>query len=211
MKNATFTDPNDSSAWFYQRWLLEPRISSTATVCKIRLDKNQATISFHKELELDPTKVSLLIDNNPINCNWTSISSKRFSKLYSTDFSEPLAILQNSSVLVKFDGRDFPLSKIDSKDIWMNVKTDICLDGYNKSHLIEQLEDYKTLSEMEPDNKWALLTGIYLMKNIDFVQFYSKIIETLGVLKEKDNLRENYYNDLRKLKLRKKCSNWKFC
>lgn len=57
---------------------------------------------------------------------------------------------------------------------------------------------------MEPDNKWALLTGIYLMKNIDFVQFYSKIIETLGVLKEKDNLRENYYNDLRKLKLRKK-------
>jgi len=59
------------------------------------------------------------------------------------------------------------------------------------------MDSYQQLSEMEPNNKWSLLTGIYLMKNYNLIEYNAKILEDLNALLKVDKLRSNYYNDLR--------------
>ena len=50
---------------------------------------------------------------------------------------------------------------------------------------------------MEPDNKWALLTPVHLMRKIDFMTFKDDILASLNILLNTDPLRSNYYKDLR--------------
>lgn len=80
---AAFTDPNDSSAWFYQRWLLgysDPEID----MASFKISKQKAVAAFTKAIDLTGNgfKIvcSALGDFN--ECSWTSVSGNKFDTVW---------------------------------------------------------------------------------------------------------------------------------
>ncbi|KAF6026119.1 hypothetical protein EB796_015567 [Bugula neritina] len=62
---------------------------------------------------------------------------------------------------------------------------------------MQELDSCQQLFLLEPDNKWVLLTIIWLMKSIDPIKFKNEIMSNLKQLEDVDSLRRNYYSDLR--------------
>ena len=197
--NATFTDPNDTSAWFYQRWLLECCKTSTKIIWRAQLTMNEATIVFHDKISIHNSNIYLSIDGEVFECQWKSIQDQHFSKIWSTTFNESLNISENSHITLQFEENTYPFVRSNSSWICKTKVTQI--EKHNELQLREQLANYKQLFELEPQNKWALLTGIILMKSIDFMEFHSNILNDLNLLLKLDKLRYNYYRDLRKCRI----------
>ncbi|XP_043464936.1 geranylgeranyl transferase type-2 subunit alpha [Leptopilina heterotoma] len=192
---ATFTDPNDTSAWFYQRWLLECGKSLTKKLWRAKLTTTDALVVFHDNVSIESPNISLSIDGNILDCQWKSVNNEKFSKLWITKFHHPLNITDNSVILLNYGTDIYPFELLNSS--WI-CKTELPLnEKSNEIQLREQLVNYKQLSEMEPQNKWALLTGIFLMQSIDVVEFRSSILCDIDLLLTVDKMRCNYYKDLR--------------
>lgn len=62
--------------------------------------------------------------------------------------------------------------------------------------LTTELESCRQLHDLEPDNKWVLLTMISLMRALDPVSHYTEMTSYLRKLISIDPLRANYYTDL---------------
>ncbi|XP_051157890.1 geranylgeranyl transferase type-2 subunit alpha isoform X2 [Leptopilina boulardi] len=192
---ATFTDPNDTSAWFYQRWLLECCKFLTSKVWKAKLTKTEALVVFHDNVSIKSSNISLCIDGHVLDCQWKSVNNDKFSKLWSTTFDYPLNISDNSIILLKYGNDNYPFFLSNSS--WICETEMPQKEKSNEIQLREQLLNYKQLSKMEPQNKWALLTGIFLMKNINVVEFRSSILCDIDLLLKVDKMRCDYYKDLR--------------
>lgn len=209
--NATFTDPSDSSAWFYQRWLLETNKTS-ATVVRALIAKNSVIISFDEKIPID-SAMSLLIDGQKIDVKWT-LDKLKLAKLLVGEIVEPAKdLLKSEKVQLEFlESKDasspviYNLS-LSSSEHWIYKAPKKSIQNYNDSQLREQLSNYKQLMEMEPENKWALLIGVFLMRKISPIDFYQDILDTLEKLKHVDSLRLNYYNDLRSAYVVEHCLN----
>lgn len=196
--NATFTDPNDSSAWFYQRWLLDNHKTQTCQFWAVRVTSATAIVVFHKDVMINSINLSLLVDGNEIHADWKSYDSKRFAKLWIAKFTKRLENLNNSNKIgIIYKENAYALSRSNKDHSWFYKSTILSVEKINETQLTDQLEKYKQLNEMEPDNKWALLTGVFLMKNIDPLKFHENILNDLNVLLKIDKLRSNYYKDLR--------------
>ena len=187
--NATFTDPSDSSAWFYQRWLLGSHEFSPALSQALLMDNN-VTLLIDQSVSADG--ISLRINNENESTEWRSWQKLKFSKLWFGKFDKPLKEIKE--VKVNIEGKCYPLYYFNQKWIYKKKKSKSCS---NKTQLLEQLSNYKQLAEMEPDNKWALLTPVHLMRKIDFMTFKDDILASLNILLNTDPLRSNYYKDLR--------------
>lgn len=188
--NATFTDPNDSSAWFYQRWLLNTH--ECFPILSQALIKNNNVIIFaNKNISIEST--CLLINNENKTVQWKSWQETKMSKLWFGEFKKEMN--QTKNIEINIEGISYPLFYINQKWIYRKKKYKCCS---NKDQLLEQLSSYKQLIEMEPTNKWAYLTSILLMKKINFIKFYENILTNLNILINIDSLRFNYYKDLRK-------------
>ncbi|XP_011299508.1 geranylgeranyl transferase type-2 subunit alpha [Fopius arisanus] len=192
--NATFTDPNDSSAWFYQRWLLDYSNPQPNALWRVKITPNRATIIFHGETSLESSNLSLTTDNGQVNGTWSSYNDEKFSKIWTATFSE-LLDSSCSKIFIKYENENYNLFKSDNA--WFYKSSHSPIDKHNKAQLKEQMENYKQLKEMEPNNKWAILTGIFLMKSYDLVEYHEKILEDLSALIKIDHLRANYYTDMR--------------
>ncbi|XP_012218287.1 geranylgeranyl transferase type-2 subunit alpha [Linepithema humile] len=196
--NATFTDPNDTSAWFYQRWLLDKCIMN----CKLwraHINKDTATIVIDNNILIKPVSISLFVNNEAVDVEWKLYPDEKFAKLRIGKFISPLENLNHDKeVFIKLQETMYQLSYSNLENVWF-YKDDLNLpkQSNNDEQLNEQLKSYNQLSKMEPNNKWALLTGILLMKKIDFEKFYTKILNNLTALSKIDCLRKNYYKDLR--------------
>lgn len=187
--NATFTDPNDSSAWFYQRWLLNTH--ECFPILSQALIKNNNVIIFaNKNISIE--SICLLINNENKTVQWKSWQETKMSKLWFGEFKKQMN--QTKNIEINIEGISYPLFCINQKWIYRKKKHKYCS---NKDQLLEQLSSYKQLIEMEPTNKWAYLTSILLMKKIDFIKFYENILTNLNILINIDSLRFNYYKDLR--------------
>ena len=206
--NATFTDPNDSSAWFYQRWLLDCSQTKGNTLWRARVTSTRATIVFHKDVRMNRPENGQLLFQNEDGVNraaaieWESPGKKEFSKSWianlihhSNEFATARAIS------IKFEGHAYHLYPNEKKDAWLYKTRDNWTIKHNEAQLKEQMESYRQLSILEPNNKWSLLTGIYLMKNYNFVEYNSKILNDIDALKKVDGYRLNYYNDMREYSL----------
>lgn len=197
--NATFTDPNDTSAWFYQRWLLDKCII-TCKLWRAHINKDAATIVIDNNILIKPVSISLFVNNKAIDVEWQLYPDEKFAKLRIAKFVTPLENLSHDKkVSIKLQETMYQLSYTNLENAWI-YKDNLNLpkQSSNDEQLNEQLQSYNQLSKMEPNNKWALLTGILLMKNINFEKFYTKILNNLTVLSKIDYLRKNYYKDLRK-------------
>ncbi|KAJ8679431.1 hypothetical protein QAD02_015218 [Eretmocerus hayati] len=189
--NATFTDPNDTSAWFYQRWLLnywEPSSTLWQAMC---FDTKVIAV-FYKEV---PADLKLFVDSEEINCQWISVTGKKFSTVWYTEISgNPIDTSRKVSLMFLSVSYELIPCNIQNVRIYKsNVQTTNC----NSSQLKEQLESYRTLVELEPDNKWARLTSLHLMSLLDFQHNFADILKELERLVEMDPLRVNYYKDMR--------------
>lgn len=197
--NATFTDPNDSSAWFYQRWLLDKAVT-TCRLWRAQIKKHRAVIVIDNNILIKPVTLSLLVNNEIVNVQWQLYPDEKFAKLRVGNFAIPIENLDHTKeVSIKLQDMTYQLSYSEAESAWIYKNNSSLGQKYsNDDQLSEQLQSYNQLSEMEPNNKWALLTGLLLMKKIDFKNFYTDILNKLTVLSKVDNLRKNYYKDLRK-------------
>ncbi|XP_026670397.1 geranylgeranyl transferase type-2 subunit alpha isoform X2 [Ceratina calcarata] len=187
--NATFTDPNDSSAWFYQRWLLSTH-ESLPILSQVLIEKGSVILLANKNVAAE--SLYLKIDNENEDVQWKCLRDTRVSKLWFGKFKKQLC--ETNNVQVEIEGTFYPLLCFNQKWIYRKRKLKSC---YNKDQLLEQLSSYKQLVEMEPNNKWAHLTALLLMRKTDFTTFYEDILANLNVLINIDSFRSNYYKDLR--------------
>ncbi|KZC09465.1 Geranylgeranyl transferase type-2 subunit alpha, partial [Dufourea novaeangliae] len=187
--NATFTDPNDTSAWFYQRWLLST-YDVSSTLSQALLQDNNVILYINENIS--PESICLRINNEIESIEWKSWQKTKFSKLWFGRLKkQPNEI---SEILVDIEGKVYPLHYSNQKWIYKKRKS---RPSYNEDQLVDQLSNYKQLVDMEPDNKWALLTAVHLMRKIDYIKFNDDILTNLKALLKVDPLRFNYYKDLR--------------
>jgi geranylgeranyl transferase type-2 subunit alpha len=195
--NATFTDPNDTSAWFYQRWLLDKCII-TCKLWRAYIKKDMALVVIDNNMLIKPISLSLCINNETVDVQWQLYPEQKFAKLRVAKFASPVNLDQAKEISVKLQDTTYQLLYSESEAAWIyKDNLNLYKRNNNNEQLSEQFKNYKQLSEMEPDNKWALLTGILLMKKIDFHKFYTDILNNLAALSKIDNFRKNYYADLR--------------
>ncbi|XP_003426785.1 geranylgeranyl transferase type-2 subunit alpha [Nasonia vitripennis] len=189
--NATFTDPNDSSAWFYHRWLLD-YWKSPLKLWRAVLTKTTLTAAFHKEV---PCDFELFLNDKKYECEWKSANGKNVSAAWYAVFEKALDD-DYKKIFLKFEGNHHEFKpSIKSSSEWIYESTTLS-GNHNNPKLNEQLENYQTLAKMEPCNKWARLTSIHLMLNINPIGDNSKIIKEFGELIRIDPLRANYYKDM---------------
>ncbi|XP_011881514.1 PREDICTED: geranylgeranyl transferase type-2 subunit alpha-like [Vollenhovia emeryi] len=197
--NATFTDPNDTSAWFYQRWLLDkPR--TTCRLWRAQIEKDRATVVIDNNVLIQPISLELFVNGEMVDLiSWHLYPDEEFAKLRIEEFAKSLENLDHAKeVSVKLQETVYQLSYSELKSAWIyKDNSSLHKQNSNDKQLNEQLKCYNQLCEMEPNNKWALLTGVLLMKKIDFKKFYTDILDNLSALTKVDSLRKNYYKDLR--------------
>ncbi|XP_073824010.1 rab geranylgeranyltransferase subunit alpha [Musca autumnalis] len=196
---AAFTDPYDSSAWFYQRWLLgysQPELA----VCAFRCSKDKTVLSFTKPTTKEDLKVILrngeqtqeITDFLTLN---KGVSDTIFYSKLNVENPSQYQLLEVSSKALKTI--TLPLNKY-AEDIYyfhpLDASTTYTPDVLEQ--LKSQLESCESLLEYEPDSKWCLLTSALLMRAIDCNEYHDKTMEYLKKLQKVDSLRENYYKDL---------------
>uniref|UniRef100_T1PHW6 Geranylgeranyl transferase type-2 subunit alpha n=1 Tax=Musca domestica TaxID=7370 RepID=T1PHW6_MUSDO len=196
---AAFTDPYDSSAWFYQRWLLgysQPELAA----CAFRCSKDKTVLSFTKPTTKEDLKVVLTGDGKTLEITDFLTLNNQVSDtiFYSKNQVEDPSIYQNLEVSSKtLKPLTLPLSKYNGDAYYfhaLEASTTYTPDVLDQ--LKSQLESCESLLEYEPDSKWCLLTSALLMRAIDCQEHHDKTMEYLKKLQKVDSLRENYYKDL---------------
>ncbi|XP_017476888.1 PREDICTED: geranylgeranyl transferase type-2 subunit alpha isoform X1 [Rhagoletis zephyria] len=216
---AAFTDPKDSSAWFYQRWLLGYS-RQELDVCAFRHDNNHAVIAFTNPIILGNANIALTDSNNSIH-----IKLKNWKPLNGTEADTTWVYSQSNKATHLVPDINDTILNIKIPDI---EEKRILLKPYNKSvfyfkqpnqslvftgsilnELQSQLESCQSLLEYEPDSKWTLLTSALLMRAIDPQRYHDKSLQILATLQKVDALRKNYYLDMSsKWILEKGLSDW---
>ncbi|XP_039443904.1 geranylgeranyl transferase type-2 subunit alpha isoform X2 [Culex pipiens pallens] len=201
---AAFTDPGDSSAWFYQRWLLgysQPELDLAA----FRMDtaKGLAVVTFTRPVNLKHKDAKLEIEGLDSSANWQSAC---FDDSYSVTW-----ILRDATPNLP-NQLTFPLTFTDefnqTHTLELNKTSPTELFAIRKPKfgtefgvavvdvLKAQLESCQQLLEFEPDSKWTLLTAALLSKAIDHAANHDQIVQYLEKLKNVDPMRTGYYQDL---------------
>ncbi|XP_058452584.1 geranylgeranyl transferase type-2 subunit alpha [Malaya genurostris] len=204
---AAFTDPSDSSAWFYQRWLLgysQPELDIAAF--RLDIEQELAVISFTRPVNLKHKNVILTFD---FDCqfsqgsNWQPISSDCSYDVTWVLQGFRTKLDDKQVVLVHFTDENAKSYTLEahrqSETSLIAVKIpkfgqefgDAVLDV-----LKTQLDSCLQLLEYEPDSKWTLLTAALLMKAIDRRFYHEDIITYLDKLQIVDPMRQGYYRDL---------------
>ncbi|CAG9797100.1 unnamed protein product [Chironomus riparius] len=193
---AAFTDPNDSSAWFYQRYLLGYSDPKFDIAC-FKLIKQHMIIAFTKAVDLNRDKISIFIDNN-CDSQWMAISGNKSDCIWINrgDFEI------TDEILIKVTHADQEYSLTAKKyDKSAVIGCKLPSFGYEfgiavKEELKNQLESCNQLLEFEPDSKFTLLTAALLMRSLDRFHYHEETLEYLKKLQTVDPLRYGYYRDL---------------
>ncbi|XP_046991448.1 geranylgeranyl transferase type-2 subunit alpha [Schistocerca americana] len=205
VQNAAFTDPNDQSAWFYQRWLLgrgkQPFIVQNAFV-----SRDIIFITMSQEVSLADVELKLIINGTTAQGAWHSSDGNVYSHLWifspSSEMYHGDVILSEVAVQVMEKNTTHSIHVplvIDGDLAWTSTESQFGLqfsEGLT-SVLEEELDSCAQLLELEPDSKWTLLTSILLMQAIDRHKYREATMEKLQLLSRVDPLRSGYYNDLR--------------
>lgn len=209
---AAFTDPNDSSAWFYQRWLLGYS-DHQLDIAAAKVTKAQVIVSFTKPIELHKDEIEISFDNlsGLDSSRWTSASGNLSDCIWIQrgDFRFDCV----TTVTVKAKEKTFSLSlKLVGSEKAVAIKCPSF--GYEfgaavMDELRNQLDSCNQLLEYEPDSKWTLLTAALLMRSIDRFHYHEQTLDLMRKLQKVDHLRAGYYRDLlSKWTLEIKLKNW---
>ncbi|KAH8358629.1 hypothetical protein KR093_001295 [Drosophila rubida] len=196
---AAFTDPNDSSAWFYQRWLLGSgaQLDEKPTVAAFRCWPQKAQLALKKPCaDLSQLKLQLTSGEQAWQLeSWTPGNEEK------TQWQCNHSIEINASLeyALEMQGQRFKLAVQPSdKSIYYFVPPVAAASCSSEllAELQSQLQSCCDLLEYEPDSKWTLLTSALLMRAIDPMQYHEQSLANLIKLQQVDALRKGYYEDL---------------
>ncbi|XP_030374062.1 geranylgeranyl transferase type-2 subunit alpha [Scaptodrosophila lebanonensis] len=194
---AAFTDPNDSSAWFYQRWLLGNGWQlEQPTIVAFRCDAERAVLAFNKpnphlgtlQLVSDGQKVELQ--------NWLPVNDTRNIWQCSAEIGSAFELTK--SYALQFAEKSLSLNVLPAEGLYYFQPPNASAAYTNEvlGELQSQLQSCLDLLEYEPDSKWTLLTSALLMRAIDADKHHAQSLEHLYKLWTIDDLRAGYYKDL---------------
>jgi len=188
VQQAAFTDPDDSSAWFYHTWLVQGCSSGATTggarpAAMARMDENAVLVSFDSPVPKSAFEVSGASDETAKS--WATMAGHaKASKLWE---------LQASDIVISV--------KTDAGQLTLSQNEDFCtattaagqaLEATTKEALKEDLSNCEQLLELEPDSKWALLAKVMLLEALD--QREDEVEPTLDRLMHVDKMRKNYFS-----------------
>lgn len=207
--NAFFTDPNDQSSWFYYRWLLgrAEREEMISCVYVIREGETVAA-AFSKPVHALSVGLMLVLDGQPLQVEWRSAHPHfRHSPVWLCDLpAGSISDINNEHNLTvhwteKHAHRDCALYTGSVESWCRDSATDqelfrSELSVEKTSVLQAELQSCNQLLELEPQNKWCLLTIILLMRALDPLGHEKETLAHFQTLKEVDPMRSSYYSDL---------------
>ncbi|XP_013402007.1 geranylgeranyl transferase type-2 subunit alpha-like [Lingula anatina] len=205
-QNAFFTDPNDQSAWFYHRWLLGRAEKQLAIDCVyVSRELRRVMVRLSKPAKIG-ADLSLQVSLDGVQCTgeWTTpANSNDHSLLWLFNLTAPLDGNEHK-VMVAMEGssRSCTLKDGDEKASSVDEVKPGTLFSYQLSAatsdtLTQELDACQQLYELEPDNKWVLLTIMLLMRAIDPLKYLKETLEHIDTIIKVDPCRTNYYKDLR--------------
>uniref|UniRef100_A0A3P8UVU2 Geranylgeranyl transferase type-2 subunit alpha n=1 Tax=Cynoglossus semilaevis TaxID=244447 RepID=A0A3P8UVU2_CYNSE len=189
VQNAFFTDPNDQSAWFYYRWLLGRADREEMISCVyVDRDDERVAVAFSRPVNvsvllihnrdnqicvLPPGTISDTSNEHNLTVHWTEKHTHRDCALYT--------------------GRTESYCRESATDQEL-FRSELSVE--KTSVLQSELHSCNQLLEMEPLNKWCLLTIILLMRALDPLGYEKETLGHFQTLKEVDSMRSAYYSDL---------------
>ncbi|XP_053323849.1 geranylgeranyl transferase type-2 subunit alpha [Spea bombifrons] len=208
VQNAFFTDPNDQSAWFYHRWLLGRADKPLSIRCLlVNLEGPWLSVTFSQPVNVKGDLI-LFINDKPVMVSWKAPGGKaKPSLLWVCDLPQEsvkdlcseckFQVLWNDGEAQKecilYPGRNetWCCDSATSEQIFRLELSE------GKSNILQhELKSCKELQELEPDNKWCLLTIILLMRALDPLSYQKESISYFDTLKAVDPMRSGYYDDL---------------
>ncbi|XP_028041725.1 geranylgeranyl transferase type-2 subunit alpha [Bombyx mandarina] len=202
VQNAAFTDPDDTSAWFYQRWLLGA-VKTTIDLVNYTVTPTKTTFAFSKHVDKNyvSAKTKLLINNCVVNGEWVSCTGNCYDVLWVFQHSTPITKKINIKVEYEIDnGQKQIIQGVECKEMFYIGKNQIKFERNYSEAVIEELKDQlescRQLLNLEPDSKWTMLTTTIFLHCIDAKAYHTESIQNLQKLKVIDKLRAGYYDDL---------------
>uniref|UniRef100_A0A671MFZ0 Geranylgeranyl transferase type-2 subunit alpha n=1 Tax=Sinocyclocheilus anshuiensis TaxID=1608454 RepID=A0A671MFZ0_9TELE len=205
--NAFFTDPNDQSAWFYYRWLLGRSEREEMISCVyVSRERQRVSVAFSKTVHSEG--LMLVLDGQPQQVQWRSAHPRfRHSPVWLCDLPPgSVSDISNEHNLTvhwteKHTHRDCALYTGSAESWCRDSATDQELFrselSVEKSSVLQaELQSCNQLLELEPQNKWCLLTIILLMRALDPLGHEKETLAHFQTLKEVDPMRSTYYSDL---------------
>lgn len=209
VQNAFFTDPNDQSAWFYYRWLLGRAEREEIISCVfVSREEEQVVVAFSRPVNALSVGLLLVLDGQTQHVDWSSVHP-RFKQSPVWICKLPpgtMNDINNEHNLTvhwteKHTKRDCALYTGRSESWCRDSATDqelfrSELSVEKTSVLQSELQSCNQLQELEPQNKWCLLTIILLMRALDPLGYERETLAHFQTLKQVDSMRAAYYNDL---------------
>ncbi|CAL8306887.1 unnamed protein product [Lota lota] len=209
VQNAFFTDPNDQSAWFYYRWLLGRAEREEMISCVyVSREVERVAVCFSKPVHARAVGLMLVLDGQPQRVEWRSVHPRlRHSPVWVCDLPpSTISDIGNEHNLTvhwteKHTRRDCALYSGRTQSWCRDSATDqelfrSELSVEKTSVLQSELQSCNQLQELEPLNKWCLLTIILLMRALDPLGYEKETLAHFQTLKEVDSMRSAYYSDL---------------
>ncbi|KAM9445128.1 geranylgeranyl transferase type-2 subunit alpha [Clarias gariepinus] len=207
VQNAVFTDPNDQSAWFYYRWLLGRAEREELISCVyVSREGERVAVAFSKPVNV--VSLLLVLDGQPQQVEWRSVHPRfRHSPVWLCELAPgSISDINNEHNLTvhwmeKHTHRDCALYTGRTESWCRESATDqelfrSELSVERTSVLQSELQSCTQLLELEPQNKWCLLTIILLMRALDPLGHEKETLVHFQTLKEVDPMRSTYYSDL---------------
>ncbi|XP_030043576.1 geranylgeranyl transferase type-2 subunit alpha isoform X2 [Microcaecilia unicolor] len=219
-QNAFFTDPSDQSAWLYHRWLLGRVDREVSIICIfVSRDGEWLSVGFSHPVSVHPGSDDLLLflDGAPLMVSWRSAERRNSSSfLWLCDLptgslgdlcpQHTFRVLwkegaaKKECVLYRGHQESWNRDSATEEQIFR------CELSVEKSTVLQhELESCKELQELEPENKWCLLTIILLMRALDPLGYEKETLGYFQTLKAVDPMRSAYFNDLRSKFLMENC------
>ncbi|XP_066958376.1 geranylgeranyl transferase type-2 subunit alpha [Macrobrachium rosenbergii] len=200
---AVFTDPSDQSPWFFLRWLIN-RQEKYPRLMQVGYDDDDGgslICVFSQPLSLKETPVLSINGEESPNIDWFAPNGETFSYVWVTKLNLPSS--EDSSITLSRSGLEEKTVTVPAGSThfveWM-TELGVCgeeLSDLTRSTLEDVKENCVTLDELDPDNKWVLLTLVDILWALDARNYQDKIRSYLSQLEALDSLRANYYTDMK--------------
>lgn len=191
VQNAAFTDPEDSSAWFYHRWLLASTDhADTPKIWVARKVKPGVAVAISKDVKGGVSATNGMVfkssNGSDSDCLWIAPCPK------DSDQIEIQLTVDGIKVdSVSFSGTDGFVSEevCRAKTSWNDPTTEQLLK--------EEMENCRQLLDLEPDSKWTMLTLALIAQSVDPEEHREEILSLYDKLQTVDAKRRRYYADQR--------------